>query len=443
LKAQLSKLGNFAGTKIAAAVLVLIVIPAVVVPLVAQRRQLSPFDEAAHVDYLRRIEHLEIPREGDHRLRETLRAEVCRKRNRDQGWTCPLPGTSRRALLATGLAARGYSYESQQPPLYYAITAVLRLATEPFQSNFIESARLTGIFWLAGGLGLLYWAMRRLGAGHYASLVGCAVVACSPAAIWQTATVNNDGAAIVVGATALLLLTWLRKARGFLPWVVASLVAAACIWLKPTFMVAFVVAAVLLVFWRWSTDHLGGLALRLGVFLGVPTIAYFVWSSIYTSNAIVSHTKIIDALLPPAKQTKEFLWPEVIPSIPRMFRIYDIKLFDGHRLPIDARSVVALAAIIGLLLVATGVSWLFHARRMTTAEQVGLVTVGALLLLGPAYVWLLYVQYGQATGAHQRYALVLLPGLAAALALSAGNRARILVAALVAGIFVAEVVALT
>ena len=259
--------------------------------------------------------------------------------------------------------------------------------------------------------------------------------------LWQTGTVNNDAAAVVAGAAALLLFSVLREAKGFLPWVIGGVVAAACIWLKPTFLPVFIVIAVILAIGRWRADRFGALALRLGVLLGLPAAAYFVWSAIYESKTKVPIETIIDALLPSSRQTDEFPWVDVLPSVERMLGLYDIKL-QGGQLPIDDPAVMALAAVIGILLIAAGVSWLFRVGRASTGDQIGLVTVGALVLLGPTYVVLLFNQYGQDSGAHQRYGLVMLPGLAAAVALGASNRGRIVIGVLLAGLLTAEVLTL-
>ena len=256
--------------------------------------------------------------------------------------------------------------------------------------------------------------------------------------LWQTGTVNNDAAAVVAGAIALLLFSFLREAKGVGPWVGGGVVAATCIWLKPTFFPVFLVIAVLLAIGRWRTDRFGPLALRLGFLLGLPAAAYFVWSAIYESKTKVPIEKIIDALLPASRQTDQFPWDDVLPSVQRMLGLYDIKL-RGGQLPIDDPTVMALAAVIGILLIAAGVSWLFRAGHASMGDQIGIVTVGAHRLLGPTYVWLLFNQYGQDSGAHQRYGLVMLPGLAAAVALAASNRGRIVIGVLLAGLLTAEI----
>ena len=79
-------------------------------------------------------------------------------------------------------------------------------------NGFVNSARLTGAIWLAGGLALLWWFLRRrLGATALATATACILVSMAPMVVGQSYTVNNDAAAVLIGATTLVGYDRLRR----------------------------------------------------------------------------------------------------------------------------------------------------------------------------------------------------------------------------------------
>ena len=96
--------------------------------------------------------------------------------------------------------------------MYYVATAILRQPNALVVDGFVNSARLTGAVWLAGGLGLLWWFLRRrLGATALATATGCVLVSMAPMVVGQSYTVNNDAAAVLIGAATLVGYDRLRR----------------------------------------------------------------------------------------------------------------------------------------------------------------------------------------------------------------------------------------
>ena len=124
----------------------------------------------------------------------------------------PVSDCSLAEIPIEDLDALGFSYEAQQPPIYYAVTALLRQPISLVVNGFVNSARLTGAIWLAGGLALLWWFLRRrLGATALATATACILVSMAPMVVGQSYTVNNDAAAVLIGATTLVGYERLRR----------------------------------------------------------------------------------------------------------------------------------------------------------------------------------------------------------------------------------------
>jgi hypothetical protein len=213
------------------AMLVCVVAPTILVALqIDANRKFSPVDEAAHFDYVDRVANGEVPRQGQHLLKSTLREVACRGNALEAVKVPPCTAPTLEYEQFPGAASQ---YEAQQPPTYYALTVPLRwVAQHVFRiRDTLDATRATGIAWLVAGL-LLLWAAgrvmnidpRRLGA----TLL---LLVAAPTVVFFTGTVSNDVTAIpAAGLVALIAALAYRRDGPRVPIALflAGFVAAAC-----------------------------------------------------------------------------------------------------------------------------------------------------------------------------------------------------------------------
>ncbi|MDP4930148.1 MAG: hypothetical protein NWQ79_04145, partial [Ilumatobacteraceae bacterium] len=155
------------------------VLPTAVVGNVIQRHsQFSPIDEGAHFDYVERLYSHGIPVMGDRMLTSSLREMACR-------------GTALEGIVTPPCDAKkfpydqwpggAYQYQSQQPPLYYAVTAPVAKAIDlAIGRGVLGSIRLVSLFWLIGGLLLMWKTAVLLGISRLTTAAGLMLVGLAP-----------------------------------------------------------------------------------------------------------------------------------------------------------------------------------------------------------------------------------------------------------------------
>jgi hypothetical protein len=127
-------------------------------------------------------------------------------------------------LRAAEFSGGDYSYEAQQPPVYYAATVPLRfVAVDVFGLGDVEATRSTGIVWLSAGLFVMWMAGRVAGIGTRAVGAAVLLLGSAPLVVYQAASISNNAAAVFAGSSVLLLaaLAWRHPGR----WVVPVLAA--------------------------------------------------------------------------------------------------------------------------------------------------------------------------------------------------------------------------
>jgi hypothetical protein len=412
---------------------VAVVLPALLVTLsVRHEPRLSVYDESRHVDYVRRISGLEVPRIGDRMERASLIEHFCRGVVDAAPPACPAPDMSTEDMYAV-VGAGGYQHEAQQPPTYYLVTALLRL---PFAIGvgFVTSARLTGMFWLSAGLLLFYAAGRKFGARHTPTLMVTALLAASPLLLAQSSTVNNDAASFLVGAVALLLLLRLDTDRRPAAWIVGSLIAAFLVLLKPVALPVFAAVGILLVLWETTSRRRA--LVRVALFLVGPVVVYRGWEVVRNARSTASYTSVIDRLVS-FKQVSGFPRDDLFASLGRFLGVYDNgTVRPGIVLPTGAGAITGIAMLAAIVVLSGGMWWLLSARPLSRTDQVGVVGLASLVLLGPTYVTLFYLEYSVKGGAQPRYGLAFLPLLGLSLAAAMRTRRQVLLAAVLAGLLV-------
>lgn len=393
-------------TRVALVVGSAVLLPAVLVVLVVVRNpEFSALDEPAHSDYLRRVEQGEVPRIGDKLLQESVRDIQCRTVQGRVNAPCGLPFYDPEI---TG--AEGYQYEAQQPPVYYGVTAALHLATRIGPADdFVTTARMTGVAWLSAGL-LVFWAAcRRLGCRWWPTTLMAVLLAISPGVLYQSATINNDAAAILIGSLSLLMFATLREGTGWAAMAGWCAVAALLVLVKPTGLIAVATAgAALLLDARLDRR----LTLRRGLVLVLPVlaglVAYLGWNQVREARSTVDYDVVLEALLS-FKQIDKFPIDDVSANITRLTGAY-----AAGGTPISPAFVSGPAMIAMIALMAAGAVSLWARRGGEAAHRVGSVAVLASLLGGPAFTLLFYWDFSVEGGPPSRYGLPLLPLLGAA-----------------------------
>lgn len=413
-----------------------VVLPALMTTLVAVKSpELSVLDEAAHLDYLRRVEQGEIPRIGDRMLPESVRDVQCRTVQGRTNAPCGLPLEEYRPNL---LGADGYAYEAQQPPLYYVVTGLARQVVRLGPSDdFVLTARLTGVGWLVAGL-LVFWAAaRRLGLGWWPTAAVAALMAVSPGILYQTATVNNDAAAVLTGSLALLLFAQLRDDASTARIILWGAVGAFLVLLKPIGVVGLAAASAGLLLdalldrrlhLRW--------ALARCVPLLVGLVTYVAWGQVRDARAVVDYDVVLRALLS-FKMVDDLPLDDIVASASRFVTAY------GTPTAVAPPFVTAPAALVVYALVGAAMAGLWLPRWGSALQRLGLVSMLVLVLGGPAFTTLFYLDYSVEGGPTSRYGLSLVPLLAAAAASTyRTRRAMVVLGSLLLMVLIPSLVAL-
>jgi hypothetical protein len=387
--------------RVAVALLVAVVVPAVLVSLTVVRHPtFSRLDEPAHSDYLRRIEDGEVPRVGDKMLEQTVEDIQCRTVQGNRNAPCGLPSYSTELL-----GANGYQYEAQQPPLYYVITALLRQPARIGPADdFVTTARLTGVAWLSAGLLVFFAACRRLGCRWWPTTLVTLLLGIGPGVVYQTATINNDAAAILTGSLALLMFATLRERVAAWPLVLWSAVAVGLVLVKPTGVISIAAAAAGLI-----VDAAADRRLTRRTFAAflVPLAAglatYLSWGAVRDHRATVDYDVVLDALLS-FKMVDHLPLSDVGAALTRLLGAY-----APGALPISPAYVGSAATVLMIFFTAAGLASLWIARGGEPAQRLATVALLALVVGGPAFTVLFYVDYSVEGGPTSRYGLSLLP----------------------------------
>ena len=204
----------------------------------------SPIDESAHYGYVVSLDQGHFPRHGDIIPASALRELACQ--GGDLG-SFKFPACLQKIITPAEFPGGGYLTEAIQPPLYYAITAVLRsFFTHLTSVSVFKLVRLTGILWLSAGLLLLWCSAMLLNIRESRAALAIFLIACSPMTIYYSSIISNDASAIFAGS--LVLFTSLMKIANRLKNPKLSLfsVGLFVVLLKPVFVAAVIACSLLL-----------------------------------------------------------------------------------------------------------------------------------------------------------------------------------------------------
>jgi hypothetical protein len=406
--------------------------------------QLSPIDELQHIDYLDKASHGHIVARGERVAEPAMREEACRGIDAP----VPVPRCDARSLRPTQFQEAGYNTAYIHPPTYYAVSGVLaRIGLlAPGLDDLVTAGRLTGGLWLIAGLALLNLALVDLGARRLARASLLVVLACSPAVLHASATINPDAMALLAGSA--LLLGVLRWEAGRWPAWVPAATAAAAILVKST-NVAAVGAAILYVVARHvqarrhaqrppldaagvapAVARVGQTAdvLRVvGALIAAVAVASVAWVAVQAQIAEVPSAQIpmvqrfgVDHLAvgDAVGQLGASISPLRLPYIPEVLRSPSV---------VSAVGVVDTALVAGLLVT---IGYAAAGARRRGLAFAALATMAA---AGPLFVVINFVFVGTFVDIPPRYGLSAVPFALAAASVALERRPLLIATATYAG----------
>jgi hypothetical protein len=422
------------------AVLTCVLVPGSLIAVhVVENPMLSPIDEAAHYDYVNRVADGSLPRLGQFLLPSTLRTISC------TGVALHgliSPPCNAPTLQPLEYAGEGYQYEAQQPPTYYAVTAVLRWVPQDVLGvNSLDATRLTGIIWLASGLFLVWGAGRLLELKPKTISIGILLLAAAPVVVYESSIVSNQATSVFAGGLIAFLAALAWRRRGW--WALPTLAFAGfvvCTMDVANFLPVAVVAAlfVLLAFAerppedqpsesalrraansRWLR-HAAALAVGGG-------LAVVVWLIVYRSVALINPRDLPTFdVLRTGPMGLSLIASEAVTLLAPLTGSFVAYRSSAAAIPpesfLSQNLQVVFSTVLQYVVVAGGLAWLF-VRPRQWSHWLGMVTLPALYIGGVVLGVSVYRTYDANPGLSGRYGLALAPLLVLGLVGSLRSRA--------------------
>ena len=399
--------------------LICFVVPGVLIARWVQLNpKLSPIDEAAHLDYVIRASHGEIPRTGEPMTPQAARIISCTGVALDG---LVLPPCETRKLDVRDFPAGGSQYEAQQPPLYYATTAVLRVPVAKLLGidSYVTSTRVTGYLWAALGLFCLWIVTRVLRIDPWISAAVLLLLACTPDVIVYTSIVSNDAPSLLFGSLALLCMVLALRNPSVRSTIalVAVGVAAGLTKFSDVFPIA---ALALYALWTLYRQHgtvraTAGPWMRTGgALLGGALVATLAWLAVRSGIALVDPRTLpvsIDNPLRGGTRLGPFLEELVSLFGPATDSVSSRWVADSLSTSFIeiTRTLLLVAAFLGLFV-----------RPRLWFHRLGLSTLVAMVVCGTLLAYAFWVTLNQDPTTQSRYGLALVPLLGVTLAAAGG-----------------------
>jgi hypothetical protein len=396
-------------------------------------RPLSPIDELQHIDYALKVSHGELVRYGDKFGEQAMREEACRRV--DSAFSPP--SCTAPVLHPEDFQEAGYNTAYAHPPGFYAVDGLggRLLDLMPGVNSAVTGIRLMGALWLGGGLVLLWFALAELGARPLARVPILALVACAPAVLHATATINPDGTGLAIGAAALLVVLRWDAGRASPWWLVA--VGTAAMLTKFTNLMGVGAAAIfILVRWFQARRRDSAVAagdgndpgsdsgpapnstrrtiVALGALIAAVGVAGIGWTGV-SAAAAAPNTDEIEIPMAQAFKADAISVDQVVGNVPAALS----PLHNPYVPAVLSTTEVGLAAILtDRLLLAGGFAALLMSAAASRQRALAGAGLAAMVIVGPFFVVADFAFAESYFAIPARYGLSVVPFVAAAAALA-------------------------
>lgn len=220
--------------------------------LAVLRNPSTPFDEAAHWDYLEKVSSGVIPPVNDRYGQVVLSSIACSKSGGGEAWK-DLEKCGSAYYTPAKAPFQGLSSATGYAPTYYLVTALpykacLTLTT----ASKLPCARAANTLWLATSGAALFILGVLLGVGSWLSLSYAIGVTTIPSVLLQGATLNSDAASFALLPIFFIAAIMVNKSsyqsHRFRPWIILTAVATAMVTTKETLLPGVLIGFVYFVF---------------------------------------------------------------------------------------------------------------------------------------------------------------------------------------------------
>ena len=213
----------------------------------------TPFDEAAHFDYVVKLSKGHLPKVNE-KYGQTILEDIACQPVRGEAWLGLEPCGSdyyspKKAPFGGQSSATGY------PPNYYLVTAIpYEICDRASSLKPIECGRLSNSLWLGLASALLAVLMIVIGASPLMAIIVSIGFGSLPAVLLQGITVNSDAAAQALAPALALAAIYLARASFSIrrKWGTWSLLLFLAIPTKPTIIPVAVILTYLI--WDWVSE---------------------------------------------------------------------------------------------------------------------------------------------------------------------------------------------
>jgi hypothetical protein len=210
----------------------------------------SPFDEAAHLDYVAKLSHGHMPKVYEQYGQDVLGELAC-DNPRGEAWAGLEPCGSKH--YTPGLAPwGGLSTATNYAPTYYALTAVpYRVCDVTTSLHPRVCGRVANTLWLGAASVGFFLLMMMLGCAVLPALLVSVGTSLMPAVLLQGITVNPDAAVQAFAAWLAVLAVWMATRSRIGHWKQVLLMGLAGVFTvtaKETTLVSFSVVMLMLAF---------------------------------------------------------------------------------------------------------------------------------------------------------------------------------------------------
>lgn len=399
------------------AVLYLIVSAAIVVPVaLGPGAALSRIDEPTHADYAYRAAHGEIPFAGAVIAPEIRELWACAGQ---EGYDLPACGAQ---APAWQFPYDGQQYNFSHPPLYYTVVGVPARVLDALVPgiDFIAAARLLGVLWLAGGMFLMFVALRRWRVDPVAAVLAPLLLPAFPRVLHAVTTVNPDAATVVIGAAAVWLAA--RILVDDAPdWRVAAALAGAAGLTKTIATVPFIALGALLAFrmlrdWRRGRPRRGDVGVVLGMAAAI-LVPYLAWQSWQGGRGDASWQNPLVGL-----NSRDVLGLPGSEWIETVFAGFNLASEYYLQPPLDVALMISWTRLLNVLVIGAVFAVIVACAKEPARRSLGWMVLAGVILFPTvvqmqAYLSTAVPQYfPNVTG---RYGLALVPGAVACIVVAA------------------------